>query len=129
MCGSCTKAFGEYITFNDSKSYKIRAKSQRHKYLRLKRKYKKMKIKDDKLKEKLNKKFSQIIVYFDRTTYLNRKNILRYDYIILKFLEIINEIDKTDYKLNLTKDTIKKYDKIWKDFCDIQQYKFIKTPL
>lgn len=128
-CGSCVKAYKEYHSFLDRKSKIFRPKSQRHKYLRLKKKFKIMNLIDEKIKDVIKMKFSQIIKYFEKTTYLKRKNILRYDYIIIKFLEIINEKDRVDYKLNLTRDTIKKYDKIWEDFCELYYYNFISTPL
>jgi hypothetical protein len=127
ICGSCKKAFVECHSYNQLKQTKIMKKSHRHKYIRLRKKFKKMKIQDEKLKDIIKTKFDQIIDYFDKTTYLDRKNILRYEYVILKFLEITNEIDKINYKLNLTKETIKKYDIIWKDFCELQNYNFIKT--
>lgn len=113
-CGRCVKAYQEVNEFR--KEMTIISTSHRHKYLRLNKRLKQMGIAEGH-HETIKNMFKIVIDFFTTIGVQNRKNILRYDYIIFRIVEMKKIPFDSNYSLKLTYKTIKKYNDIWSQFC------------
>lgn len=72
----------------------------------------------DKRKRELNTMFWKIQLPFEHHKESERHNFLRYDYVAIKCMEIIDKKQYTDvFKMPKSKKIIRKYDRIWKKIC------------
>lgn len=80
------------------------------------------------LREDLKNMFISFHPHYEEICKGERKYIIRYEYIIIKLLEILNMKRYIKYfKLPKSRSTIYKYDKIWKKISDKVGWKFYKT--
>lgn len=79
------------------------------------------------LKTKMKIMFKRISPIFDKIC-THRTNFIRYKYVIIKILELINESQLCKY-VSLPKSNLitYKYDIIWKQICDKLGWKYINT--
>lgn len=80
-----------------------------------------------KLSQQLNNMFYRIMPFFKMENF-NRINSIRYEYIIFKFLELLDRKDLCIfYSLPKSKLIIYKYDLIWKQLCKEVNWPFINS--
>ncbi len=79
------------------------------------------------LKKQLNNMFHKLLPLLDMKKF-NRINFIRYEYIIFKFLELLDEKEICKrFSLPKSKIIIYKYDLIWKQLCKKLNWPFINS--
>lgn len=126
-CGRCRKAYQEHHDYNTIQNciFAPIENENRKKYWRLRRRLLIMEI-DKKYLDIIQPIFDLIIKFFMTFGVKDRKNMIRYDYIVFRIFEYLNIQLSTNYKLKLTNQTISRYNEIWNEFCDyLNQINFI----
>lgn len=126
-CGKCEKALKPFFSYSEMQNRSYEPNQHRHKYIRLRKTMDKMQINDVQIRGLIRSKFSEVITYFQFNCPTSRKNIMRYDYVIAKILEIQEIHVDSPYEVKLSKSTLKQYDKIWMCLCEKYGYPFIST--
>lgn len=76
------------------------------------------------LDRKLNLMFNEINKYFTKNV-THRKSFIKYNYVIIKLLSIMDRDELQDnFRMPTRRKTLKKYDKIWKEICGRFDYPF-----
>ena len=78
------------------------------------------------LEDKLRLMFKEIQIPFAKACPSDRKNFLNYNYIIHKFVELLELDDFIDcFPLLKSREKLYQQDQIWKKICDELQWEFI----
>lgn len=128
-CGLCEKTDERYFGFNKyPMNFMHSNKYEAHHIKRLIINMKKMGIYDEDVINSIRKRFSIIEDYYaNEYSNTKRKNIIRYAYLIIKILELLECPKYLNYKFLPVKKTLKKYDKIWNDICTYAGWKFVPS--
>lgn len=116
------------ITFNDRKSYKHYTPIINYsRYNQFKKYVFNLRYLDYKLKRRLNNMFLEVDTAFNEL-YISRTNFIRYKYIIVKLLQLLEYDHLCDPKFYpKSKIVTYRYDMIWKQICKKLEWKFISS--
>ncbi len=100
-------------------------KTNKHKFNRLRKKIKLLGIKDSNIINKIKKYFIKIIDYYEVTE--DKKNMMRYFYLIFKILQILRKHEYINYDRLPKKNILIKYDENWYKICKLYGWPFISS--